>query len=95
MSADGNYFVVTANTTDEGAPVYLKEDGSWTRALAEAATFDQPRAAERVKAAAKREREVCDPYSFEVRVEEGRIEPMSVRETIRSTGPTTRVRRPD
>ena len=41
------------------------------------------------------QRQVCDPYAFKVEVRDGKIDPLSVRETIRSQGPTTPLRRPD
>lgn len=92
----GTHYVVSANLTGSGAPVYLTREGRWTRALQEAAPIEEE--AERdalVEQALRQEREVADPYFFEVKVEGGVIDPLSAREYIRAKGPTTRIRRPD
>jgi hypothetical protein len=41
------------------------------------------------------QRQVADPYTFKVELKGGQIDALSTRERIRSTGPTTRIRRPD
>ena len=92
----GTHYVISASLTDTGAPVYLAPDGSWSTDLRQAATplTDAERDALLARAA-EQERLVCDPYFFDVRVEENTIDPLSARERIRAFGPTTRVRRPD
>ena len=92
----GTHYVISAAFTLDGAPAYLVGDGSWSRRLQDAATLPSPQARdEHLQLAQSQEADVCDPYSFMVRVEGGQIDPLSARETIRSQGPTTRVRRPD
>ena len=88
--------VVTARFLADGAPAYLTQGGSWTRALQEAAprplAVGEAEAAERAK---NEQRIVADPYTFKVEVRNGFIDALSARERIRSTGPTVRMRRPD
>lgn len=93
----GSHFVITANETDSGTPVYLQEDGGWTRHLAQAFALDseQERDALVAAAAAEQQRAVCDPYWFNVASNEQEIDPLSVREWIRANGPTSPLRRPD
>lgn len=88
--------VVTARWLADGAPVYLKADGSWSRSLQDAKPLPtQEGEAEAAQRSANDQRQVADPYTFKVEVRGGEIDPLSTRERIRSTGPTVRIRRPD
>jgi hypothetical protein len=88
--------VVTARLLADGAPVYLRADGKWTRALQEAQVVPTDKGEAEATARAKNEQPlVADPYTFKVEVQNGFIDALSARERIRSTGPTVRVRRPD
>jgi hypothetical protein len=92
----GTHYVISANLTDSGAPAYLTPDGSWSPDLQKSVTIEGD--AERdalLEQALRQERVVCDPYFFDVKVEAGKIDPLSAREKIRADGPTTRIRRPD
>lgn len=92
----GSHYVITANTTDAGNPVYLRPDGRWSASLEDAhpvATEDERDAL--LAAAKAQERQVCDPYAFKVNIEGGRALATTTRERIRSSGPTTPLRRPD
>jgi hypothetical protein len=83
-------WMITANATDDGAPIYLQTNGRWTRRLTEglAITSDEERTRLLGEARAT-ERIVCDPYSIEVREgARGRLAPTSLRERIRAEGPT-------
>jgi hypothetical protein len=92
----GTHFVITANLTDDGAPVYLREDGHWSPRLQEAlATTDEAHRDALLQDAATQERRVCDPYAFKVNLERGVATASTARERIRSAGPTTPLRRPD
>ena len=92
----GTHFVITANLTDDGAPVYLRDDGTWSPRLSEAlATADEARRHALLSTVAGQERVVCDPYAFKVNVEGGRAVASTARERIRSQGPTTPLRRAD
>lgn len=92
----GTHFVITANLTDDGAPVYLREDGGWSPRLTDALTTDdETRRDALLSTAAAQERQVCDPYAFKVNVEDGRAVATTARERIRSQGPTTPLRRAD
>jgi hypothetical protein len=94
---EGTHWVVTANFTDDGATAYLRSDGTWSRRLAEAATFADGAAKDGALAEAQGlERLVCDPYAFMVEVTKAGIDPLSARETIRAAAePTVPMRRPD
>src|SRR5688572_11626098 len=92
----GTHFVISANLTDSGAPVYLTRTGEWSQDLQQALTVESEAERDRLlERALGEERLVCDPYFFDVRVEPDGIDPLSAREKIRALGPTTRVRRPD
>ena len=96
MADKTSLFLVTAFTTDEGYPVYLRADGSWSRDIQEAGPVPEDQSTALVKEREDNDqRQVCDPYAFKVEVRDGKIDPLSVRETIRSQGPTTPLRRPD
>jgi hypothetical protein len=88
--------VVTARFLADGAPAYLKADGTWSRSLQEAGPRPNDEGEEEASTRAKTEQPlVADPYTFKVEVRGGFIDALSTRERIRSTGPTVRVRRPD
>jgi hypothetical protein len=96
MVEENELVVVTARWLADGAPVYLTPAGTWSRSLQEAKTLStadgETEAALRTK---NDQRVVADPYTFRVELKGGEIDALSARERIRSTGPTTRIRRPD
>lgn len=92
------HWIVTANFTDDGAVAWRRADGTWSRALADAGLVADEAAAAALasRAAAAEQREVCDPYKIEVRVDDaGAVDVLTARERIRAAGPTIRLRRPD
>jgi hypothetical protein len=94
----GTHYVITANLTDDGAPVYLRENGSWSLQLSDARAIPVDDEAERdacLTRADSEQRRVCDPYAFKVDVTDGVPKVTTTRERIRATGPTTPLRRPD
>jgi hypothetical protein len=92
----GTHFVITANATDDGAPVYLRPDRTWTRLLPEAlATDDEVVRDELLALAGQQQRQICDPYAFKVELADGQPVATTARERIRAQGPTTPLRRPD
>ncbi|MDB4985780.1 MAG: hypothetical protein JWN04_958 [Myxococcaceae bacterium] len=96
MPESNELVVVTARWLADGAPVYLTASGGWSRALQEAKALPAAEGeAEAVRLAAHDQRQVADPYTFPVALKGSEIDALSTRERIRSTGPTTRVRRPD
>lgn len=91
-------WIVTARFTVDGANVWRRADGTWSRQLADAGLCDDEAAAKTLAAAANKteQREVSDPYVIEVGVgDDGAIDPLTARERIRATGPTVPIRRPD
>lgn len=96
MADSNELVVVTARFLADGAPAYLKGDGSWSRNLQDAAPCPATEGeAEANKRAAHDQRNVADPYTIKVELKDGAIDALTTRERIRSTGPTVRVRRPD
>lgn len=94
--AYGTHFVVTANSTDDGRPLYLTAERTWTEDVAAAAAIEtEAERDELIGLAQGQQREVCDPYAFKVELQGGAPSPTSAREKIRATGPTTPIRRPD
>ncbi|MEM6993484.1 MAG: DUF2849 domain-containing protein [Myxococcota bacterium] len=92
----GTHWVITANRTDDGAPVYLDAAHAWSERLAEAlTTADDANKDTLLKQALRQERVVCDPYAFRVVLEGDRAQATTARERIRGTGPTTPLRRAD
>ncbi len=92
----GSHFVITANTTDAGVPVYLRADTTWSTSLHEAhAVQSESERDALLDAARTQERDVCDPYAFKVNLERGSAVATTARERIRSQGPTTPLRRAD
>ena len=84
--------VVTANRLTDGIVVYLAPDGSWTEQIDRARIAEtedevaalEARAAESVKA-----REVVAVYPMDVALNDGAVDPLSVRERIRASHRTT------
>jgi hypothetical protein len=92
-----NHWVVTGKFTDDATNVYRRADGTWSRDLQEAGLLnDEPSAKAIVTAAvANEQRLITDPYVIEVFAKDGTIDALSMRERIRASGPTVRIRRPD
>jgi hypothetical protein len=86
------HWVVTANRTDDGGVAWLRDDGTWSSALAEAALFgDEPSANAAVERAKTEQRTVCDPYATRMHFDGSAIHPVTMRERIRATGPSIAV----
>ena len=92
-----NHWVVTGKLTDDANNVWRRADGTWSRDLQEAGLLNDEASAKALVAAAvaNEQRLITDPYVIEVYSKDGPIDPLSVRERIRATGPTVRIRRPD
>ncbi len=81
---------VTANRLDDGAVVYLGDDDQWTPHLCAAARFDNADAAPVLAAAKSRTAEITDAYLIEIDGEGAPAGRETLRETIRTSGPTVR-----
>ncbi len=92
-SKEGSMKAITANRLRDGEVVFLGEGGRWVESFAEAALFARAEA-DGVLAAAKetaeRERFGVDIYAFEVVEQDGVPVPATMRERIRTAGPTVR-----
>jgi len=84
--------VVTANRLTDGNVVYLAQDGSWTRAIADAEVADTDvtintllqRAAD-----AEANQEIVGVYAIDVSIDGTSVKPTNYKEVIRAKGPTT------
>jgi hypothetical protein len=84
--------VVTANRLTDGIVVYLAPDGSWTEQIANARVADteeEVRGLEAEADEAVRQRKVVAAYAMDVALNDGAIDPLSVRERIRASHRTT------
>ncbi|HJL16218.1 MAG TPA: DUF2849 domain-containing protein [Sandaracinaceae bacterium LLY-WYZ-13_1] len=82
------HWIVTANRLSDGSVAYLGADRGWTSRLEEARRWPEREDADASLAWARhQEHVICDPYVFEVTLEDGRPVPRSARERIRAEGP--------
>ena len=86
----GDLQVVSANRLGDGVVVFLDDAGEWTTDLARAAVARDGRGAEILLERGRAEAfSVIDPFLVAVSEDdEGRIEPLSLREKIRASGLT-------
>ena len=85
--------VITANKLTFGEVVYWTGPRGWQLSLQQAVVLDDAGAEGALKLAAESVQrcEVVAPYTFSVRIEDGRIIPVSAREQIRARGPSVRL----
>jgi hypothetical protein len=84
--------VLTANRLTDGIVVYLAAGGEWTEQIANARVADsveEVKALETIAENAVRERIVIGAYPMLVALNDGAIDPLSVRERIRASHRTT------
>ena len=94
--SDATHFVISAGSTETGAPLYLTESGAWSGKLVDARVIAGEAQTEHyLELSAKEEQLVTDPYVVAVALASGSPTAVTAREAIRANGPTTRVRRPD
>ena len=85
--------VLTANRLSVGEVVYWNAASGWVNYLHEAEILPDDKAEDILKGAGARsvqERQVVNPYLFEVRVDGGSVVPVKTREAIRAAGPSAR-----
>ena len=85
--------VLTANRLAIGQVVYWNGAKGWVSFLREAEILPDDRAESVLKEAGARsvqEREVVNPYLFEVKVDGNSVIPVKTREAIRAAGPSVR-----
>jgi nucleotide-binding universal stress UspA family protein len=89
-----NSRAITGNRLRDGAVVFYNDDAGWVERLSDASLYEDKATAEATlasaKAQAEKERLAVDVYAIEVRVEDGKRIPSTIRERIRSLGPTVR-----
>jgi hypothetical protein len=85
--------VLTANRLSVGEVVYWNGARGWVSHLLDAEVLPDAQAESVLKTAGTRsvaEREVVNPYLFEVRVNGATVVPVKTREAIRAAGPSAR-----
>ena len=82
--------IVTANSLQDGAVVYLSDDDQWSPNQFKAARFEDSDAADVLAAAQSRIEEITDAYLVTVSDDGEIIGREKLRETIRKAGPTVR-----
>jgi hypothetical protein len=96
MGESEELVVITARWLADGAPVYLTAQGAWSRDFQQSEVFPADMGeAEAAKRQQTDQAVTADPYTFKVERRAGVLDALSTRERIRSTGPTTPLRRPD
>jgi hypothetical protein len=80
--------IVTANALLEGDVIYLSENGTWVRALKEAALFTEQEVAEERLAFAAKDGATVGAYLVDAVAGEDGPEPTHFREEFRRTGPS-------
>lgn len=82
-------YVVSANDLFDGDVVYLTSNGTWTRALNDAAVAGNDVAADALLEIANRQPEsVIGPYLISINQAPDNITPNHIREKLRSGGPS-------
>ena len=81
--------VVTANRLQDGAVVYLAPDNSWSERFSGAVLITDAEAQDVISVISGRVREIADVYLIDADAS-GPIGRETLRETIRSAGPTVR-----
>jgi hypothetical protein len=89
---EGPAKVITANDLGDGLVVFLAPDGGWTHDIAESRLLADGAELEEASAYARAQhdaRVVVEPYPIDVKLVDGRPEPVRLREKIRADrGPT-------
>ncbi len=84
--------VVTANRLVDGIVVYLAADGGWTEEIGRARIAETEEETKALEAEAAKDvalRKVVAVYPMEVALDDGIVDPLSVRERIRASHRTT------
>jgi hypothetical protein len=85
--------MIIANRLVDGAVVFLAPDDVWNTSIAAGTVIDDDAEAQRLIGVAKQHEArsiVIDPLLIQVKVEDGRVRPVEIREVIRAFGPTIR-----
>ena len=83
--------VISANRLDDGIVVFLGSTGEWVERLDDATTFADKASLEVAVSSAQKDvaqNRVVDIYPFEVKVAGPKIAAVTLRDIIRTSGPT-------
>lgn len=83
--------IITANKLGDGAVVYLGDDDGWTLNVDDAARFQDDEIDPVLQAVSSRTSEIADAYAISVNNDGALQGRETLRETIRSAGPTVRL----
>jgi len=81
---------ITANRLEDGAVVYLDDNGQWTAQIGRAARFDGEAGEAALADAKRRMTEIADIYLIDIGEDGAPAGRATLRETIRTAGPTVR-----
>ncbi len=90
-ATEGSLKAITANRLGDGIVVFMDADGGWPTRIDTAVVFaDGPDLVAAVAYAKSQHdaRIIVEPYTIDVRLEDGRPVPRLLREKIRADGPT-------
>jgi hypothetical protein len=85
--------MIIANRLADGRVVFLAPQDRWHTGIDEGVVVDDDAEAQRLLETAKQavaRNVVIDPMLIQVRVEDGKVRPIEIRELIRAFGPTVR-----
>ena len=85
--------MIIANRLIDGRVVFLAPDDRWDTAIDHGSVVDDETGAQRLLEVAKQAVARClviDPTLIQVKVENGKVRPIEIREVIRAFGPTVR-----
>lgn len=85
--------MIIANRLVDGRVVFLAPGGQWDTAIAAGAVVEDEAEAQKLLEVAKQDQTRClviDPILIQVRIDNGQVRPIEIREVIRAFGPTVR-----
>ena len=85
--------IITAYDLRDGDAVFLKEDGSWSKHVADSAIVETPETEKNLLELGQADVErniVLDVYAVDVQLENGMPKPTKFREFLRCMGPSNR-----
>jgi hypothetical protein len=85
--------MIIANRLSDGVVVFLARSDTWVPAIDDGVVIDDEADGQRLLAIAKEHEArslVVDPNLIDVKVVNGRLRPVAIREAIRAFGPTVR-----
>ncbi len=80
-------YVISASRTLDGAPVYLSESGEWISIFQKARSYEKSDAlTSAISWAKEQEDTICDPFTIEVKLEDGQYLAKQGKWSLRAEG---------